>query len=97
MGKGLYTIWKKDSFPVFKGINFFTEVKLFDGDQLLVHTCKTAHLFYGTVTFRIFWNHDSEMPPVSGVSVLAANVHIRKYLHASFFQKYSYNKVDRYL
>lgn len=97
MGKRLYTIWKKDPFPVFKEINFFTEVKLSDGNQLLVHTRKTAHLFYGTVTFRIFWNHDSEMPPVSGVSVLAANVYLRKYLYASLFKKYPYNKMDRYL
>ena len=97
MGKGLYTIWQKDPFSVFKGINFFTEVKLSDGNQLLVHTRKTAHLFYGTGTFRIFWNHDSKMPSVSGIFILAADVYIRKYLHASFFQKYSYNKVDRYL
>ena len=51
----------------------------------------------GDRTFRIFWNHDSEMPPVSGVSVLAANVYLRKYLYASLFKKYPYNKMDRYL
>ena len=97
MGKGVYTIWQKDPFSVFKGTNLFAEAKLFDGDQLLVHTCKTAHLFYGTFTFCFFRNHDSKMPSESGVFILAADVHIRKYLHASFFQKYSYNKVDRYL